>query len=66
MEVTTKKEYEQYLNEVGKCLPEEDFIIGGKYRQMMYGTALRKYDPISFEVGYREWKSENQSKHYGH
>ena len=57
---TTKKAYEKYLNEVGECLPEEDFIIGGKYRRMKYGTAMRKYDPIRFEVGYREWRTEQE------
>lgn len=65
----TKKKYEQYLNEVGEGLSEEEFIIGGKYRRMKYGTALRKYDPIAFEVGYQEWKREHQSnttKNYGH
>lgn len=54
----TKKQFEQYLNEVVECLPEEDFIIGGKYRRMKYGTAMRKYDPIAFEVGYKDYVRE--------
>lgn len=58
----TKKEYEQYLNEIGECLSEEQFIIGGKFRRMEYGTALRKYDPIAFEIGYREYINENDYK----
>lgn len=24
-----------------------------------YGAAIRKFDPIGFEVGYREWCREN-------
>lgn len=51
----TKKDWENYLNRLGDegCLPEESFVIGGKLRRMKYGSALRKYDPIQFEVGFR-------------
>lgn len=51
----TKKDYKNYLNRLGDegCLPEESFIIGGKLRRMKYGSALRIYDPIQFEVGFR-------------
>lgn len=52
----TKKEYENYLNSIGTSLSEEEFIIGGKFRRGKYGTMLRKYDPIAFEVGFNEWK----------
>lgn len=53
----TKADYEEYLNEIGEGLDEEEFIIGGKDRYgMPYGTALRKFDPIAFNVGYNEWK----------
>lgn len=52
----TRKEYEKYLNEVGKSLSEDEFIIGGKMRRMPYGKALRKYSPITFNAGYNEWK----------
>lgn len=58
----TKKEYEQYLNEIGECFDEDKFIIGGKFRRMKYGTALRKYDPIAFEVCYRDYVNENDYK----
>lgn len=55
----TKKQYEEYLNEIGEGLSEEEFIIGGKMRNGKYGTMLKKYDPIAFNVGYNEWK-QNQ------
>ena len=55
----TKKQYEEYLNEIGEVLSEEEFIIGGKMRNGKYGTMLKKYDPIAFNVGYNEWK-QNQ------
>lgn len=58
--MVTKKEYESILNEVGECLPEESFIIGGKHRRMKYGAAVRKYDPISFEIGFREYVNEKE------
>jgi len=60
---TTKKAYVAYLNEV--ALPpqgDERWIIGGTIRMYhmwknQYGEALRKYDPIGFQVGYNEWKN---------
>ena len=60
----TRKEYEEYLNEVGKSLPEEEFIIGGKQRPYWgkYGSFIRRYDPIAFEVGYSDWKREKLFK----
>ena len=51
-------DYEEYLNEIGEGLDEDEFIIGGKKRNMPYGTALRKYDPIAFNVGFDEWERE--------
>lgn len=61
----TKKAFVAYLNEV--MLPEqgsEEWIIGGTIRMYymwknQYGEALRKYDPIAFQVGYNEWKANN-------
>ena len=53
---TTKRNYTEYLNELGYALSEDSFIIGGKLRRMEYGDALRKYDPIAFQIGYNEWK----------
>jgi hypothetical protein len=53
----TRKEYEEYLNEVG--IPEHEQTenegrvpIPYEYK---YGTWLRKHDPIAFNVGYNEW-----------
>jgi len=50
--------FEAELNELP--MPEESFIIGGVFRQQYfyrgeYGSALRKYDPIAFRIGFREW-----------
>lgn len=53
----TKKAYEEYLNDFGESLGAEDFVICGKRRSGKYGKLVREYDPIGFEVGYREWKS---------
>lgn len=59
----TIKGYVSYLNEIGTCLPYEAFIIGGKLRNRSYpnnyGNALKRHDPISFNLGYNEWKREN-------
>ena len=55
----TKQAYEEYLNDL---VPHDDddifeskFIIGGKLRTGAYGTMLRRYDPIAFQVGYNDW-----------
>lgn len=55
----TKKKYEYYLNEIGYSLNSEDFIIGGKQRNIFagYGFLIRKYDPIAFEVGFNGWRA---------
>lgn len=57
----TKKAYEKYLNEIMTDQTADYWIIGGKIRMYAkwtktYGTALRKYDPIAFRLGYNEWK----------
>jgi len=59
MKKYTKKAYEQYLNDMSDCVREEDFIMCGKMRHGKYGTMLRKYDPIGFEIGFNEWKREH-------
>ena len=60
----TKKEYIKYLNEVGKSLSDDEFIIGGKMRKRkdLYGDYLYRHDSIAFEVGYSDWKREKTSK----
>ena len=52
----TRKNYEKYLNEVGMNLEREAFIIGGKFRRCNYGTAIRKYDVVMFNVGFNEFR----------
>ncbi len=58
---TTRKAYEEYLNENSPEQGSDEWIIGGVIRmaymwQEAWGTATRKYDPIGFNVGYNEWK----------
>ena len=55
MKTRTKKDYENFLNEIGKSLSEDEFIIAGKQRTGKYGSLIRKHDPIAFEVGFIEW-----------
>ena len=62
MRKKTKKAYEEYLNEISHEQGSEQWIIGGVIRmahmwQKRFGTAIRKYDPIGFQVGYQEWCS---------
>lgn len=57
----TKADYEEYLNELG--IPEDDKRSnGGRIPDHCdYGGWLRRNDPIAFEVGYREWVSNQKS-----
>jgi len=62
----TKKAYEEYLNSWSPAQGSDDWIIGGKIRMALmwlnkYGTALRKYDPIAFQVGFNEWEKSKNS-----
>jgi hypothetical protein len=52
----TKQNYVEYLNECAPDIDSEEWIIGGKRRHGNYGKAIQKYDPILFEIGFREWK----------
>lgn len=72
MAIKTKTEYEKYLNNLhnidvvmeltehcwaGNDKSSIDKKCAKSYaKRGMYGTVLRKYDPIAFEVGYNEWK----------
>jgi len=63
----TKKDYENYLNELSPDQESEQWIIGGTLRMYhralnQYGTAVRKYDSIMFEVGFNEWQREQDRK----
>jgi hypothetical protein len=54
----TKKEYEEFLNEIG--IPEDDKISnnGRIPDNVKYGAWLRKNDPIAFYVGYYEFENK--------
>lgn len=49
------KKYEKYLNELG--VPEDDKKSnGGRIPDhALYGTWLRRNDPIAFRVGYQDF-----------
>ena len=52
---TTKKNYIEFLNEIGT--PEEDKKSnGGRIHDFAkYGSWLYKNDTIAFNVGFRDW-----------
>ena len=61
----TRKDYEEHLNELSPEQGHRDWIIGGKIRMYhmwrnQYGTALRKFSPITFQVVFNDFKRENQ------
>jgi hypothetical protein len=63
MKAKTKKAYEEYLNDNSPEQGSEEWIIGGTIRMMhmwqnKYGTAIRKYDPIGSQLGYKEFKTQ--------
>lgn len=57
------KRHEEWLNNTINPSDSNEWIIGGKLRfaylnMQIYGTALRKFDPIAFRVSYQERKLE--------
>ena len=52
----TKRDYEEWLNELGA--PEDDKKSnGGRVPDnCKYGSWLRRNDPIAFQVGFNEWQ----------
>lgn len=57
-----RKEYEEYLNEIG-CPDHDHPENNGRVPWEMveqYGTWLRENDPIAFNVGCDEFEQENQ------
>ncbi len=68
----TKKQYEEYLNEIGNSFYNCAYLSGNRPNRIKetkiwfylarnkYGYMLRKYDSIAFNVGYNEWKRENE------
>jgi hypothetical protein len=61
MKRKSRKQYEEYLNELSPSYSTDElWIIGDKDRRQYYypnkwGKAIRKHDPIGFNVGYNEW-----------
>ncbi|MFA5068172.1 MAG: hypothetical protein WC466_09115 [Candidatus Izemoplasmatales bacterium] len=55
--------YIEYLNELQPGYESEEWIIGGENRAEKwfgsYGSALKRFDPIAFQVGFNEWKRSN-------
>lgn len=54
-------QYEKFLNSISPDRDDEAWIIGGKNRycgRENYGTMIKRYDPIGFNVGYREWAEQ--------
>ena len=52
----SRKDYEKYLNSISPDRDDEAWIIGGKNRycgRENYGTMIKRYDPIGFNVGFR-------------
>ena len=57
----SRKDYEKFLNSISPDRDDEVWIIGGKNRycgRENYGTMIKRYDPIGFNVGYREWAEQ--------
>ena len=54
-----RKDYVEWLNEVGT--PRDDLTSeGGRVPDnAKYGEWVRKHDPIAFNVGFREFQQEN-------
>lgn len=60
----TKDNYESYLNEMFpyyepfmEYLTTKSTRVRNALDRASYGSILRKYDPIAFEVGFNDWKT---------
>jgi|WetSurMetagenome_2_1015567.scaffolds.fasta_scaffold27417_6 hypothetical protein len=57
---TTKKDYEEFLNNIGddlgETLPERKSNGGRMPDKSKYGTWMKTHDPIAFNVGFREFE----------
>lgn len=63
----TAKDFEIFLNENSPEWESDEWIIGGVLQTYFraggaYGTALRKYDPIAFNVGFKEYERKFNTK----
>jgi hypothetical protein len=60
----TKKQYEEYLNELGDdmgdTLPERRINGGRMPNKSKYGTWMKTHDPVAFNVGYNEFVQERR------
>jgi len=58
----TKKDYEDWLNELGT--PSEDTrSYGGRIPDnSKYGSWMRRNDPIAFNVGFREFQQMEERR----
>jgi len=56
--MTARKDYVEWLNEIGT--PRDDLQSeGGRVPDnAKYGEWVRKHDPIAFNVGFREFQQE--------
>ena len=57
-----REDTEGYLNEIGRDLDKENFIIGGRFRWEFfpdhYGTALKIHGPVTFNQAVNERMQE--------
>mgnify|MGYP003442432775 CR=1 FL=1 len=61
----TRKQFEERLNKKAPPKDDEPWIIAGRLRltyreKNQYGTALRTYDPIKFDVLFNEWARKHK------
>ena len=52
----TRKEYEEYLNEIGTPTDDLESVGGRVPDTAKYGRWLRRNDPVAFNVGYEDEK----------
>ena len=64
MSKPSRKMYVEHLNRIGASLSDKEFIIRNKMRKNRnkFGKYLRKYAPITFEVGYQDYVRENSKQ----
>jgi hypothetical protein len=59
----TKKDYEEYLNDFGDIPDHDKTSHGGRIPDWaMYGSWLRRNDPIAFNVGFNEFIQEHDPR----
>lgn len=64
----TRNSYVEYLNNYVPDIKSDEWIIGGKNRSgcyPKYGKAVRRCDPIGFEVGFQDWTRDTPKKRHG-